>query len=128
MENKVWNVFYSVSHNTIFSEETRQNIYAVDIEISKNEIIKETPKKFKMKFTSVNSSMNSWRIGKKEKLVDKTKVKIGVCQTLEDAMNTVEKQKKMVKESDKIAEFQKKAILKEYEKITMDYLENVFWK
>jgi len=126
MKNKIWNYYYDVRHHLYMSWGSNGDIGMKEAFIVKIEIIKETPKKIKLRFTKLSTFNEPMNIKIDEKLYDKEKVTIDNISTFDQLLEKIENYKIAVKDSDKIADYKKKAILEEFDKLTEEELRKHF--
>lgn len=130
MSTKVWNYFYDISHRLFMDGWSNWEISMKFWKITKMEVFKETPKKYRIKFTILSTWNSGDKINKtvKTKLYDKSQVNVTWKQSLESLFTKLENYKITVEESEKIALYKKKAILEELNKFTKENITELFTK
>ena len=126
MKNQVWNSYYEAGHHLYMSWGSNWDISMKEAVVRKIEIIKETPKKFKIRISVFSTFRQDPKLEVIEKLHNKEKVNISWVESFDNLLEKVEKHKQWVKDSDRIAEYKKKAILEEFEKLTEELLKTNF--
>ena len=112
--NQIWNYLFQIHHNVFVR--WNWDIEFVQITLSKNKIIWETAKKFRIEFTELKSFW--WKLQEKRihsKLYDKDKVNISESETIDNLYDKISKFIQAVKDSDRISEYKKNNILVEIE-------------
>lgn len=128
MENitKVWNFMYAINHKVYIERNWEISIdFWVWVSITKIEVIWETPKKFKLKFTELKHIFN--KVNNELKITEKLykKEDVTISEKTKDLLNLFNEYKKAVKDTDRIADFKKVAILDALNRFTKEDLEKL---
>lgn len=128
MENitKVWNFMYAINHKVYMERNWEISIdFWVWVSITKIEVIWETPKKFKLKFTELKHIFN--KVNNELKITEKfyKKEDVTISEKTKDLLNLFNEYKKAVKDTDRVADFKKVAILDALNRFTKEDLEKL---
>lgn len=122
MENKIWNVLFTISH-TVYLDGS-QNIVFTVVYVSKYELLKETPKKFKVKRTEYTTHWKNVTV--KESLYKKEDVHISNIESISDLNEKIAKYRKQIEDSDRLSEYKRKSILEQFDILDNQNLDIIF--
>ena len=125
MENitKVWNFMYAINHKVYMERNWEISIdFWVWVSITKIEVIWETPKKFKLKFTELKHIFN--KVNNELIITEELYKKeyVTISENTKDLLSLFNEYKKAVKDTDRIADFEKVAILDALNRFTKEDL------
>lgn len=128
-KNQVGNFFYEISHNIFMRKDGEIDTdFWVSINITKIEILSASPTKYKLRFSKIDHMFNKviYEIKEMTRSYSKDSVQIHGTMTTDQLIEKFNNYKIAVQNSDRIADFKKKAILEAMSRFEENKIRDIF--